>query len=81
MTNHIIIWDIETIPDLQGFAAANYDLRVLIRRCRIKAALKSIMASFFLLYSSPFRIFVVDFFRLRMNFSVSVSLMRTSGGG
>jgi hypothetical protein len=24
MTNHVIIWDIETIPDLQGFAAANY---------------------------------------------------------
>jgi 3'-5' exonuclease len=24
MTSHVIIWDIETIPDLQGFAAANY---------------------------------------------------------
>src|SRR5262245_4563932 len=24
MTNHVIIWDIETIPDLQGCAAANY---------------------------------------------------------
>ena len=24
MTNHVIIWDIETIPDLQRFAAANY---------------------------------------------------------
>jgi hypothetical protein len=24
MTNHVIIWEIETIPDLQGFAAANY---------------------------------------------------------
>src|SRR5262245_2599571 len=24
MTNHVIIWDIETIADLQGFAAANY---------------------------------------------------------
>jgi 3'-5' exonuclease len=22
--NHVLIWDIETIPDLQGFAAANY---------------------------------------------------------
>src|SRR5262249_28304418 len=24
MTSHVIIWDIETVPDLQGFAAANY---------------------------------------------------------
>jgi predicted PolB exonuclease-like 3'-5' exonuclease len=24
MINQVIIWDIETIPDLQGFAAANY---------------------------------------------------------
>jgi len=24
MNDDVIIWDIETIPDLQGFAAANY---------------------------------------------------------
>ena len=24
MNNNVIVWDLETIPDLQGFAAANY---------------------------------------------------------
>jgi len=24
MTNHVIIWDIETVPDVRGFAVANY---------------------------------------------------------
>ena len=23
MSNHLLVWDIETIPDLRGFAAAN----------------------------------------------------------
>jgi len=23
MPNHVIVWDIETVPDLQGYAAAN----------------------------------------------------------
>jgi hypothetical protein len=23
MPNHLIVWDIETVPDLRGFAAAN----------------------------------------------------------